>query len=86
MTRVNAASERIKRRYFHYLREAVGRDEAILDIGTLGDDRAAAIDHDIGARHVGRPIRSQEQGHMRHLFRLAAPAERSQPVALGKHR
>lgn len=31
MTKVNAANERIKRDYFRYLREALGRDEATID-------------------------------------------------------
>lgn len=31
MTKPNAANERIKREYFHYLREAHGRDEATID-------------------------------------------------------
>ena len=31
MTKTNAANERIKRHYFHYLREALGRDEATID-------------------------------------------------------
>ena len=31
MTKTNAANERIKREYFRYLREALGRDEATID-------------------------------------------------------
>ena len=31
MTKINAANERIKRDYFRYLREALGRDEATID-------------------------------------------------------
>ncbi len=31
MTKANAANERIKRDYFHYLKEALGRDEATID-------------------------------------------------------
>jgi hypothetical protein len=31
MTKANSANERIKRQYFHYLREALGRDEATID-------------------------------------------------------
>ena len=31
MTKTNAANERIKRDYFRYLKEALGRDEATID-------------------------------------------------------
>ena len=31
MTKTNAANERIKRQYFHYLAEAKGQDEATID-------------------------------------------------------
>ncbi len=39
MTKRNAANERIKRRYFAFLRDAKGRDEASIDTAAKAIDR-----------------------------------------------
>ena len=39
MTKRNAANERVKRRYLHYLKEVKGRDEASIDGAAKAIDR-----------------------------------------------